>query len=76
MSRHTYSSTNGTTEYELSCDGCGADFFCRDDSYFSWRVLCAAAEAEGWSLHSGSSAHLCTVCMDGGSGTVHLGGLR
>ncbi|GAB3645899.1 hypothetical protein [Glycomyces tarimensis] len=76
MSRHSYSSMNGTTEYELRCDGCGENFVCGDDSFYSWPVLCAAAEAEGWSLHTGSSAHLCSACMGGRSDAGQFGGTR
>ncbi|MDA1359944.1 hypothetical protein O1R50_09935 [Glycomyces luteolus] len=48
MSGECYSYFNGGIEYELRCDQCGTSFRCGDDSYFSWPVLCAAAEAEGW----------------------------
>lgn len=63
MSRHTYSSMNNTPDYELCCDGCGGRFDSHDDSFYSWPVLCAAAEAEGWQLGSGASGrHWCAAC--------------
>lgn len=78
MSKHTYSSMNDTPDYELCCDGCGGRFNSHDDSFYSWPVLCAAAEAEGWQLGAGAAAHLCAGCRAGGSaaeGTGDRGGL-
>lgn len=50
MSGSRFSCFNGGIEYELRCDRCGDPFQCGDDSYLSWPVLCAAAEAEGWRI--------------------------
>ncbi|RRR96877.1 hypothetical protein [Glycomyces terrestris] len=63
MSGRTYDWSNGVIEYELRCDSCGQVFECGDDSYYSWPVLCAAAEAEGWSIGSGfDGGHECAGC--------------
>ncbi|HLU29615.1 MAG TPA: hypothetical protein VKZ65_14385 [Glycomyces sp.] len=51
---------NGTLEYELRCDGCDRRFDSGDDSFYSWPVLCDAAEAEGWQLERHSQR--CTAC--------------
>lgn len=63
MSGRTYDCNNGAIEYELRCDGCGRVFQCHDDSYYSWPVLCAAAEAEGWLVSPGfDGGHECFGC--------------
>ncbi|WP_205325704.1 hypothetical protein [Glycomyces sp. YM15] len=63
MSGECYSHFNGGIEYELRCDRCGTLFRCGDDSYFSWRVLCAAAEAEGWRVGPDlEGEHDCDEC--------------
>lgn len=63
MSGQTYFSLNGIPDYELYCDGCGEQFRCGDDSYYSWPVLCDAAEAEGWRVQPGvDGAHECSAC--------------
>jgi hypothetical protein len=76
MSGHVYFSMNGIPDYELYCDRCGAQFRCGDDSYYSWPVLCAAAEAEGWRVQSGvDGAHECGDCaasMRGRRERTHL----
>jgi hypothetical protein len=61
MTRQIYYSVNGTPDYELHCDACGVRFSCGDDSYYSWPVLCDAAEAEGWRVHPGG-VHRCGAC--------------
>ncbi|HEU5127175.1 MAG TPA: hypothetical protein VFU12_04225 [Glycomyces sp.] len=71
MSRRTYTSLNGTLEYELLCDGCGARFDSGDDSFYSWPVLCDAAEAEGWLL---GGAQRCTGCRADPAGPSAVGG--
>ncbi|MCC3765627.1 hypothetical protein K3N28_21440 [Glycomyces sp. TRM65418] len=63
MSGQVYFSINGIPDYELYCDQCGARFQCEDDSFYSWPVLCDAAEAEGWRVHSGvDGSHECGDC--------------
>ncbi|GAA2264920.1 hypothetical protein GCM10009853_017830 [Glycomyces scopariae] len=63
MSGRTYELSNGVIEYELRCDRCGEVFVCGDDSYYSWPVLCAAAEAEGWATAPGlDGEHECAGC--------------
>jgi hypothetical protein len=63
MSGHLYEFHGGAVEYELRCDGCGGVFRCGDDSYFSWPVLCDAAEAEGWRVNPGlADDHTCPRC--------------
>jgi hypothetical protein len=63
MSGEAYRRPNGGMEYELRCDGCGEYFRCHDDSYFSWPVLCAAAEAEGWLVRPDfNGEHECGEC--------------
>jgi hypothetical protein len=76
MSRYTYSSMNGTPDYELHCDSCGTRFDCSDDSFYSWPVLCDAAEAEGWQLSSGPEGHLCAACRAVPTGASALDGRR
>lgn len=71
MSRHTYTSMNGTLEYELRCDGCGGRFVSGDDSFYSWPVLCDAAEAEGWRL--AGDAQWCTGCRADATGPSAVG---
>jgi hypothetical protein len=73
MSRHTYPSMNGTVEYELRCDGCGRRFDSGDDSFYSWPVLCDAAEAEGWQLNRHTQR--CTACRPAqvGASAVDVG---
>ncbi|MFB9661502.1 hypothetical protein ACFQS3_02145 [Glycomyces mayteni] len=64
MSGACYSRLDGGIEYELYCDGCGVLFRCGDDSYFSWPVLCAAAEAEGWGVAPDlGGEHRCGECV-------------
>jgi hypothetical protein len=63
MSGRIYHCTNGTEEYDLFCDACGTAFQCNDDSFLSWPVLCAAAEAEGWTADPDSDGeHQCAEC--------------
>lgn len=63
MSGHMFLSLRGAVEYELRCDGCGELFRCGDDSYYSWPVLCAAAEAECWRAEPAfDGAHECPQC--------------
>ncbi|MQM26855.1 hypothetical protein [Glycomyces albidus] len=63
MSGACFSRPDGGIEYELRCDGCGVLFQCGDDSYFSWPVLCAAAEAEGWGVAPDlDGEHECGEC--------------
>ncbi|WP_100447679.1 hypothetical protein [Glycomyces xiaoerkulensis] len=68
MSRRINRSHLGVVDYELHCDRCGTLFRCGDDSYFNWRVLCAAAEAEGWRIEGG--AHECADCAGSPTGRV------
>ncbi|GAA1679816.1 hypothetical protein GCM10009830_28580 [Glycomyces endophyticus] len=63
MSGRTFEWSNGAVEYELRCDRCGDAFRCGDDSFYSWPVLCAAAEAEGWTTSPDlDGEHECTGC--------------
>ena len=63
MSGEAFRCLNGGIEYELRCDGCGAAFNCHDDSFYSWDVLCSAAEAEGWLVQPDfEGAHECAAC--------------
>ncbi|GAB3238774.1 hypothetical protein GCM10027447_38370 [Glycomyces halotolerans] len=63
MSGHRHQLRSGSLEYELRCDRCGDVFRCGDDSYYSWPVLCAAAEAEGWRVRPGlGDEHECADC--------------
>lgn len=63
MSGHSYLRHGGAVEYELRCDHCGEVFHCGDDSYYSWPVLCDAAEAEGWRVTPDpDGVHECADC--------------
>lgn len=63
MSGHSYMLRSGAVEYELRCDRCGEVFHCGDDSYYSWPVLCDAAEAEGWHVNPAlDGEHECASC--------------
>lgn len=65
MSGRIYPCINGSSEYELYCDGCGASFQCHDDSFLSWPVLCSAAEAEGWAVDPHfDGEHECHMCAE------------
>ncbi|MCD0445412.1 GMC family oxidoreductase N-terminal domain-containing protein [Glycomyces sp. A-F 0318] len=64
MSGEAFRCLNGGIEYELRCDGCGGAFHCHDDSFYSWDLLCAAAEAEGWRVEPDfEGEHECGACM-------------
>jgi hypothetical protein len=63
MCGRVYYTLGGIPDYELVCDHCGARFDCGDDSYYSWPVLCGAAEAEGWLVGPGlDGEHVCARC--------------
>ncbi|HEX2144142.1 MAG TPA: hypothetical protein VHG10_06520 [Glycomyces sp.] len=63
MSGQAFPYFDGSIEFELRCDGCGTPFRCRDDSFYSWPVLCAAAESEGWRIQPGMDGeHDCGEC--------------
>ncbi|HEX2145672.1 MAG TPA: hypothetical protein VHG10_14320 [Glycomyces sp.] len=73
MCGNIYYSLGGVLDYELVCDRCGTRFDCGDDSRYSWPVLCAAAEAEGWLVGPGlDGEHVCARCASpGGSRSRH-----
>jgi hypothetical protein len=77
MSGHRFLSLRGAVEYELRCDGCGDLFRCGDDSYYSWPVLCDAAEAEGWRVEPAfDGEHECPHCAGSGRLAAALAGLE
>lgn len=51
--------------YELTCDDCGAQFTCYDDSCYDWPLLCRAAMYTGWDTHHGrpDGPHHCPTCQ-------------
>jgi hypothetical protein len=56
----------GEPLYEIVCDECDVVFNPGDDSFYSWRILCTTAEAEGWDVQSDQGGtHRCPDCLDG-----------